>query len=87
MALKIATLNVSGLHDEQKCKSLISWFNSQRIDILCLQETYISNENERQEFSNHCLGAIQYHSYGTNHSKGLAILLRQSPDMTTSVVS
>ena len=87
MTLKIATLNVRGLRDEQKCKSLISWYNSQRIDILCLQETYISNENERQKFSKHCLGAIQYHWYATNHSKGLAILLRQSPDMTTSVVS
>ena len=44
--LCIATLNVRGLREKQKRESVSYWFNSQKIDILCLQETYCTKDFE-----------------------------------------
>lgn len=87
MALNIATLNVRGLHDRSKCQRLADWFNSQKLDILCLQETYVANDADKELLGQEFTGALHYHIYGTNHRGGLAIILRQSPDMTTSLLS
>ena len=43
--LKIATLNVRGMNQDLKRKSLFKWANNQHIDILCLQETVLTKPN------------------------------------------
>ena len=43
--LKIATLNVRGMNQDLKQKSLFKWAHNQHIDILCLQETFLTKSN------------------------------------------
>ncbi len=77
--LCIATLNVRGLREKQKCESVSYWFNSQKIDILCLQETYCTKDFE-DKFKYQWLQnafSIEHCFTDSSHSKGVTIVFRK----------
>ena len=76
-SLKIATLNVRGFKNKRKRTTLFRKFKSEKLDIIALQETYISNETELREISTQWRGPVHY-SFGSNHSKGLITLFNSS---------
>jgi exonuclease III len=44
--LTIITLNEQGLHNSCNCKTLLSWLNCAKPDIIALQETHCISEAE-----------------------------------------
>ena len=42
--LRLATLNVRGIRNKNKRRSIFQWARDKQIDILCLQETHITND-------------------------------------------
>ena len=72
-----SSLNTNGLRDLGKRTSIISYIKRHRFDAVFLQETHISNTNEGNDFLKGFSGS-HYHSFGTNKSRGVSILLSNS---------
>ena len=73
--LKITTLNVNGLRNIQKRKILFNHLKREKHDIICLQETHGTREDEvlwQQQWG----GEISF-SHGESSSRGVAILASQ----------
>ena len=71
--LTLISLNVRGIRENVKRKSILEWCKNKRGDIIFLQETYSTPDVEarwRSEWE----GSI-YFSHGTNHSKGVLVLI------------
>ena len=71
--LKISTLNVRGLGQDLKRKTLANWLNSHHPSILFLQETH-STDGTIKTWENDFNCEI-YSSHGTTKSQGVAILI------------
>ena len=70
---KLISLNARGIREFQKREAIFSWIKKQNADIAFLQETYSTPEIvDEWKFQWH--GNI-YYSHGTNHSKGVLILV------------
>ena len=77
--LTFLSLNVRGIRGVRKRNTLFQWLNNQEIDIILLQETFFTKEMEckiQQEWKGKC-----FHSYGTNHSRGVSILIKTNIDI------
>ena len=75
-SLKLLSLNVSGLRNKTKRKTLFRQFKQKKFDVVCVQESHVTKEvieSWRKEWG----GEIVYYE-GTNHSKGQLILLRNN---------
>ena len=72
MELKVASLNVRGLRDKAKQRELFNFLKIQDLDIVCLQETH-STVNDEKNW-NQLWGAQIHFSHGDTQSKGTAIL-------------
>ena len=73
------SLNVRGIRTFEKRKSIFNWLTKQNSDICFLQETYSTEEIKNQR-KKQWSGDICFFSHGSNHSRGVAILLRKSFD-------
>jgi len=71
--LTCLSLNVRGLNDQVKRRTVFRWLHQQRVDVVFLQETF-SNAKIERVWRAEWGGTILY-SHGTNHSKGVAILV------------
>ena len=71
--LNILSLNVNGLRNYDKRKVLFRKFKEQKLDIICLQETYVT-EDVVNKWKKEWGGELVY-SVGTGRSKGQLILL------------
>ena len=62
-----------------KRQQIADWMIRKNIDILCLQETYATAENSnwQLQFPKHSI----FHAYGTNHSKGVSIIVKNMPQL------
>ena len=70
---KLISLNARGIWDFQNRKAFVSWIKKQNADIAFLQETYSTPEIvDEWKFQWH---GNMYYSHGTNHSKGVIILV------------
>ena len=70
---KLISLNARGIRDFQKRKPIFSWIKKQNADIAFLQETYSTPEIvDEWKFQWH---ENIYYSHGTNHIKGVLILV------------
>ena len=69
--LKIASLNTRGLNNKLKRRNIFNL--SKNYDIICLQETYITDEKAKV-WQKEWPGKLFFIS-GTNHSKGQIILV------------
>ena len=70
--LKIVTLNVNGIRNNQKRQILSNHFSREKYDIICLQETHSASTDEslwRKEW-----GGDIFSSHGERDSRGVAIL-------------
>ena len=71
--LKLLSLNVRGLRNQNKRRAIFSYLKSQRATIYCLQETHCL-ANDEKVWSSEWDGQIIY-SHGTAHSRGACTLL------------
>ena len=78
LKFKTLSLNVRGIRSFEKRKSIFNWLYKQNSDICFLQETYSTGEIENQ-WKKQWSGDI-YFAHGSNHSLGVAILIRKSFD-------
>ena len=68
MALKIITLYANGLRAGDKRKQFFDFIEGQRADVVLVQETHISNFTE--------WAGPQVHNFGSERSRGVAVLAR-----------
>ena len=78
LKFKALSLNVRGIRTFEKRKSIFNWLTKQNSDIFFLQETY-STEKIENQWKKQWFGDI-YFAHGSNHSRGVAILIRKSFD-------
>ncbi len=77
--LKIATLNVRGLRNNIKRKSVLRWAKDHKIDILCLQETYCTDELVNT-FNKDWNGKVFHTTSNSPHSRGVTTLISKKLD-------
>ena len=74
--IHLLSLNTQGILDINKRSRLIQWLKQQKGDILFIQETHFTQDQEnslRMEFSEYDL----FHSFGTRASKGCSIIFNK----------
>ena len=79
--IQTCTLNVRGLRDQLKRRSLFKWFTEFKFDIIFLQETHVT-ENFVSTFNKDCTGKVYHCVSDSAHSRGVAILIRDTIDFT-----
>ena len=72
----IISLNVRGIREQSKRRSIFSYLKDQKSKFCFLQETY-SDLNDKNIWRNEWGGEI-FFSHGTRHSKGVCILIHPS---------
>ena len=73
MKIKFASYNVRGLKNDIKRRKLFSYLTAKKYDVVCLQETHCE-KNDLPKWEKEWKGNI-YSNFGTNRSKGTAILM------------
>ncbi len=72
--MNITTINVRGLNNQTKKDTIFHWLEANRYDIVLLQETFCTKENEQTIFGS--WEGKCFHSFSSSsHSKGVSILL------------
>ena len=74
--LSVVSLNVRGIREQTKRRSIFSYLKDQRANVYFLQETYSEPADENM-WKNEWGGKI-FFSHGTNHSKGVCTLINPS---------
>ena len=69
MKLKILSWNVRGANDKDKREVIKAFLSSQRVELVCLQETKIQNLDDELV---HCLGASRSSQWGALDVIGVA---------------
>lgn len=77
-------MNVRGLRDFKKRKSIINWIHKQKADIVLLQETYSSPDIEN-EWKYQWRGDM-FFAHGSNKSKGVLVLIKNDLDFEAKKV-
>ena len=75
MVINIISLNTRGLRNNVKRRSIFNFYRP-KCDILCIQETHSTHEDEdiwKAEW-----GGRAFFAHGTNNSRGVAILVKRS---------
>ena len=75
---RIGSLNVRGINKHSKRTSIFNWVKSQGFDIMLLQETFSSNEDENLWQTE--WGGQTFWSHGSKHSRGVGILIKRGFD-------
>ena len=78
LKFKAISLNVRGIRAFEKRKSTFNWLIKQNADICFRQETYSTSDvvdQWKKQWPGEC-----FFSHGSNHSCGVAILIRKSLD-------
>ena len=76
VCFNVLSLNVRGIRDLHKRKLIFTWVRNQKADIIFLQETY-SKPDVFQSWKFQWPGDM-YFSHGSNHSKGVLLLIRET---------
>lgn len=69
----ISSINVNGLRDNKKREKVMYWLQSQKIDIICLQETHCTDTDQiswSKQWKDITKGGGSMWNNGTNSSKG-----------------
>ena len=74
--LRMCSLNVRGLGDRNKRRSVFNYIHSKNIDIAMLQETHLDNQNKLNQWKIECKSEICA-SFGTTQSKGVMIIVKK----------
>ena len=81
---KMLSLNVRGIRSLDKRKALFNWLAKEKSDIIFLQETYSSTPGVENIWKSQWRGDI-FFSHGSEHSKGVIILLKEKFDCEVKV--
>ena len=76
VCFNVLSLNVRGIRDLNKRKSIFTWVRNQKADIIFLQETF-STPDIFDSWKFQWRGDM-YYSHGSNHSKGVLVLIRET---------
>ena len=76
ISFKLLSLNARGIRSFEKRKALFGWLMKDKSDICFLQESYSTPEVERI-WKSQWKGQM-FFSHGTEHSKGVLILIKNS---------
>jgi exonuclease III len=79
LKLNLISVNVRGIHSYAKRMNVFQWLKKMKVDIIFLQETYSTKDNER--FWKCQWDGKIFQAHGTNHSKGVAILIKKNVDV------
>ena len=82
--VKFLTLNVRGLRNQEKRRSIFSYLKRQKANIYLLQETF-SNAKDERIWSAEWGGQIFY-SHGSEHSKGVCVLIKPNSPIQVEIV-
>ena len=82
--VKFLTLNVRGLRNQEKRRSIFSYLEKQKANIYLLQETF-SNPKDERIWSAEWGGQIFY-SHGSEHSKGVCVLIKPNSLFQVDIV-
>ena len=83
MNLKFISLNCNGLRSKHKRRAIFSFLKKERINIACLQETFITPADFdmwKREW-----GGEMFFTPGSHHSQVLIILLSRNLDVTSII--
>ena len=83
--LNVFSLNVRGLRDKKKRRTYFSTFKKNKYDIICLQETHIT-ESVKDEWMREWKDGFVYHT-GTPNSLGQVTLFSKNIDTYTVIES
>ena len=75
VCFNVLSLNVRGIRDLNNRKSIFTWVKNQKADIIFLQETF-STPDVFDSWKFQWPGDM-YYSHGSNHSKGVLVLIRE----------
>ena len=75
---KFLSLNVRGISNFRKRRTIFTWCKKQKVDVIFLQETHSTKDNEL--FWKRKWGAPFFCSHGASNSCGVAILIRNNFD-------
>ena len=75
--MEVTTINVRGLGNQHKRNTLFHWLDTKRFKIICLQETFCTEQNV-QNITNNWEGKSYHSTSPSNHSKGVSILFHKS---------
>ena len=81
---KFLSLNVRGISNFHKRRTIFTWCKKQKADVIFLQETHSTKDNEL--FWKREWGAPFYCSHGASNSRGVAILIRNNFDCTVEEI-
>ena len=81
---KFLSLNVRGLRNREKRRSIFAHLKNQKPNVYFLQETF-SNSRDEKVWAAEWGGQIFY-SYGSDHSKGVCILIKPDSTLNADVV-
>ena len=81
MKLKLLSLNVKGIREKVKRRAIFRWVKRQKADIAFLQESF-SIESDADVFKNEWGRGQIFMSYGSSHSRGCVVLIRDGLDIT-----
>ncbi len=79
--LKIASINVRGLHDNIKRNNFYSWVTHQKIDICLIHETF-SHQLLSPIFNAGWKGKIYHATTDSCHSRGVSIIFSKNVNFT-----
>ena len=77
--LSVVSLNVRGIREQTKRRSIFSYLKDQRANVYFLQETYSEPADENMWINE--WGGKMFFSHGTNHSKGVCTLINPSVNL------
>ena len=73
-SLKVATLNIRGLRNNQKLRTVLRAFTREKLDIISMQETFLLSERDNKEIDNLWKGKVHFSPATSHNSKGLITL-------------
>ena len=76
MTMEIVSINVRGLNSQSKRQTLFHWLESKQYDIICLQETFCTDE-KKSLYNSDWNGSIIHCTSNSPHSRGVSVLFRK----------
>ena len=73
------SVNIRGLNERKKRRSVFRWLKREKVDICFIQESFSVQDSERM-WKNEW-GGEMFFSHGTNHGRGVIILIRPRLDI------
>ncbi len=77
--MNIATINVRGINNPIKRKTIFHWLENKKFDIICLQETFCTR-NSLEKITNDWDGLSYHCTSPSSHAKGVSILFNKNLD-------